>query len=142
MKSLSLKTAAIASSLACLMAFYSAPVIAGEYDWDYRSVAKFKSTKTRTDVRAEYSQAVKDGTLAKDDWDTRYVASSPASTLTREQVRAEYFQAVKDGTLAKDDWDTRFIATNPASTLTREAVQAETQEWLRANRAERHMGSK
>lgn len=142
MKSLSIKTIAIASGLACLTGFYTVPTFAGEYAWDYRSsVPKFQSTKTRAEVRAEYFQAVKEGTLAKPDWDTQYIASTSGSSLTREQVRAEYSQAVKEGTLAKPDWDSSFIASTP-STLTREAVQAETMEWLRAQRADIQMGSK
>lgn len=141
MKSLSLKTITIVSTLACLSNFYTVPAFAGEYDWDYRSVPKFESTKTRAEVRAEYFQAARDGTLARADWDTRYIASTSESTLTREQVRAAYFQSVKDGTLAKDDWDTRFVAST-GSTLTREAVRADTLEWLRANRADTQMGSK
>lgn len=53
---------------------------------------------TRAQVRAEYLQARKDGTLP------RYSeANEPtpitSSGLTRDQVRAEYFQALKDGTL-------------------------------------------
>lgn len=82
---------------------------------------------SREQVRAEYFQAVKDGTLPVINGEIAYAPSSKVkSTTTRAQVQAEYFQAVKDGTLPVINGEIAYVpATKFESSKTRAQVQAE-----------------
>ena len=106
MKASFIKTLALASGFACLTAFAVGPAMAGDKD-----IAQ--PGKTRAEVRAEYLQAVREGTLPNttemDETSYRALTArgSPikegtaiAQTgKTRAEVRAEYLQAVREGTL-------------------------------------------
>jgi hypothetical protein len=89
------------------------------------SFAADSSPLTREQVRAEYVQAVKAGTLPVNG-DIAYVPSTKfESTKTRAEVQAEYFQAVKAGALPANG-DTAYVpSTKFESNQTRAQVQAE-----------------
>ena len=106
MKASLIKTLAVASGFACLTALSVGPAMASDKD-----IAQ--TGKTRAEVRAEYLQAVREGTLPNttemDETSYRAMTAS-GSTLkgekhiaqtgkTRAEVRAEYLQAVREGTL-------------------------------------------
>lgn len=146
MKTLSFKTLAITSGLVSLTAFHGASAVAGE---DPNYTPSYVSTTTREQVRAEYLEAVKDGSLPiynEAISGEPLIAKASPSTFTREQVHAEYLQAVKDDRLAAIEHEGisggYLIGNAPPSTLSREAVYAETIEWLRANQADVQMGGK
>ena len=115
MKASLIKTLALTSGFACLTAFTVGPAMAGDKDMA-------QTGKTRAEVRAEYLQAVREGTLPNTTEmdETSYRAltarghaikdgnalakasesgTSPLTGKTRAEVRAEYLQAVREGTL-------------------------------------------
>ncbi len=90
MKTLSLRTLAIVSGLACLNVYPVAQ--AQSNDWNYPTNVKFDSALSRDEVRTEYFKAAQEGTLTS----PGEVAVSPTiaattftSTLSREDVVAE-----------------------------------------------------
>ena len=91
MKTLSFKTLAVATGLASLSAFYGGSALAGDPDYNYALQSKpFVGTNTREQVRAEYSQAAKDGNLPRvSDYALPITAKAPPSTLTREAMHAD-----------------------------------------------------
>ncbi len=112
----------------------------------------FESTKSREQVREEYFQALKSGSLEAKagrlgiavDADAPGVANI-ASVKTRDQVHEEYLQAMKGERLPKPG-DTEMDAESPAlakaapSNLQRQDVFAETIEWMRTQSADIGMG--
>jgi hypothetical protein len=87
MKSKSFKTLAITAGLVSLSTVFSASAWADEGNWAPEK--PFESTKTVEQVRAEYFQALKDGTLPQTgDTATIYNAIAPSS-LSREAVVAD-----------------------------------------------------
>lgn len=143
MKTLLFKTLAITSGLVSLTAFYGASAVAGE---DPNYTPSYVSTTTREQVRAEYFEAVKDGSLPiynEAISGEPLIAKVSPGTFTREQVRVEYLQAVKDDSPVIEHEGISggyLIANTPSSTLSREAVYADTIEWLRANQPDVQMG--
>ena len=131
MKALFIKTLALASGFACLTAFTVGPAMAGDKD-----IAQ--TGKTRAEVRAEYLQAVREGTLPN----TTEMDESSYRALTARG------HAIKDGkALAKASESGASPAGSslsatapPPSSLTREAVRADTMEWLRLHRGNIDMG--
>jgi hypothetical protein len=100
----------LASSLACMAAF-QLPAVAADNDYPQANIKSQPSTKTRAEVRAEYLQALKEGTLP----------------ITSESDAGPFGSAMS--------------AKAPApSSLTRQAVHADTIEWLRLNRGDVQMG--
>jgi Domain of unknown function (DUF4148) len=85
MKSKSFKTLAITAGLVSLSTIFSASAWADEGNW--KPEKPFESTKTVEQVRAEYFQAQKDGTLPA--VGETYTAITPPSTLTRQAVFAD-----------------------------------------------------
>ena len=103
---------ALAGSLACVAAFQVVPAAASDNDYPpAASKQSQQSTKTRAEVRSEYLQALKEGTLPS----------------TSESDAGPFGSAIS----AK--------APDP-SPLTRQAVRADTLEWLRLNRGDVQMG--
>lgn len=112
----------------------------------------FESIKSRDQVREEYFQALKAGSLEmKDgrlgiqvDADAPGVANF-ASTKSSDQVHEENLQAMKGGGLPKPG-DTEIDADSPAlakaepSNLQRQDVFAETIEWMRIESGDIGMG--
>ena len=86
------KTMAVSLGLASLAVFSVVPAMA-EADYPAPVAHSIESIKTSAEVRAEYQQAVKDGTLRNqsDSGETQMItsAAAPASTLTRDDVRAD-----------------------------------------------------
>ena len=112
MKTLSVRTVAMASGLASLAVLSVVPAMAeGSYDYPAPTAQSIQSTKTRADVRAEYQQAIKDGTLRNNLSDS---GETPLMSFSSARV--------------------------PASTLTREAVRADTVEWQRLHQSDVQMG--
>jgi hypothetical protein len=102
---------ALAGSLACMAAVQVMPAAASDNDYPPASKQSQQSTKTRAEVRAEYLQALKEGTLP----------------ITSESDASPFGSAMS--------------AKAPApSSLTRQAVRADTLEWLRLNRGDVQMG--
>ena len=91
MKTLSFKTLAVATGLASLTAFYGGSVLAGDPDYDYLLQHKpFVGTNTREQVRAEYFQAAKDGSLPLvSDYALPMTAKAPPSNVSREAMHAD-----------------------------------------------------
>ena len=88
MKTLSLRTLAIVSGLACLNIYTLAQAESG--DWNYPPTVKFDSTLSREEVRTEYLQAKKEGRLPTlGEGESSITAATFTSTLTREEVAAE-----------------------------------------------------
>ena len=106
MKASLIKTLTLASGFACLTAFTFSPAMASDKDI-------VQTGKTRAEVRAEYLQAVREGTLpntSEMDEGTYRAMTARGSAIkgdrdiaqsgkTRAEVRAEYLQAVREGTL-------------------------------------------
>ena len=116
MKASLIKTAALASGFACLTALSVGPAVAGDKDMA-------QTGKTRAEVRTEYLQAVKEGTLPH----------------SRDMDERTYRAMIVKGSPIKGDKD--LSATAPTTTpLTREAVRADTLEWLRLHRGDVQMG--
>jgi hypothetical protein len=89
------------------------------------SFAADSTSLTRDQVRAEYYQAVKAGTLPANGDIANVPSSKFESSKTRAEVRAEYYQAVKAGTLPVNG-DTAYLpSTKFESNKTRSQVQAE-----------------
>lgn len=90
MKTSSFKTWAVATGLA-LTAFSGGAALAGDPDYDYALQSKpFMGTNTREQVRAEYAQATKDGTLPQvSDYALPTIAKAPLSSVSREAVYAD-----------------------------------------------------
>ncbi len=112
----------------------------------------FASIKSRDQVREEYFQALKAGSLERKDGrlgiavdaDAPGVANI-ASTKTRDQVQEEYLQAMKGGGLPKPgdtevDSDSPALAKAEPSNLQRQDVFAETIEWMRIQSGDIGMG--
>ena len=111
MKTSLIKSMAMASGLASLAVFSVVPAMA-EAEYPAPVAQSIQNTKTSAEVRAEYQQAVKDGTL-------RNLSESGDTPVIK-------FKS----------------AGAPASTLTRDVVRADTIEWLRLNRGDVEMGSR
>ena len=152
-----IKSLALAGSLACIAAFQAIPAAAQDNSFQDHKLAQLseqsqQGAKTRSQVRSEYLQAVKDGTIPVYHPDSGVgsfarAASSP-STKTRAEVRSEYLQAVKDRTIPvyyPDSGVGSFTLTASSeaaalSSLTRQAVIADTIEWMRLHRGDVQMG--
>ena len=121
MKASFIKTLALTSGFACLTALSAGPAMAGDKD-----IAP--TGKTRAEVRAEYLQALREGTLPN----------------TTEMDETTYRAMTARGHAIKDEKALAQASepgANPAgSSLTREAVRADTLEWLRLHRGDRQMG--
>jgi hypothetical protein len=95
MKTLTLKTLAVASGIVALASFSVLPAYADTpKDESLGAVAKFDSTKSRDEVQQEYFVAMKNGGLvnATDialDADTPALASAAPSNIQRVDVYAE-----------------------------------------------------
>jgi Domain of unknown function (DUF4148) len=95
MKTLTLKTLAVASGIVALASISVLPVYADTpEDESIGAAAKFESTKSRDEVQQEYFQAMKNGGLvhATDialDADTPALADSSPSDVQRDDVYAE-----------------------------------------------------
>jgi Domain of unknown function (DUF4148) len=93
MKTLTLKSFAITSSVVTLTALSVMPVSADTSKVDYSNLSNFESTKSRDQVREEYMQAMKAGTLPRTiktevDADSPTLAKTAPSTLQRQAVTA------------------------------------------------------
>lgn len=112
----------------------------------------FESIKSREQVREEYFQALKAGSLERKDGRLGVAvdADSPgvvniASTKSRDQVREEYLQAMKGDGLPKPgdsevDADSPALAKAAPSNLQRQDVYAETIEWMKIKSGDIGMG--
>lgn len=90
MKTLTLKTLAVASGIVALASFTVLPVYAETPKDEFLGIANFESTKSRDEVQQEYFQAMKDGSLAVAyDADSPVVVGTSTSSLNREDVYAE-----------------------------------------------------
>ncbi len=78
------------------------------------------STKSRAEVRAEFLQAQRAGTLQTHNYAEASAAPAPASMLTRAQVAAEAREAVRLGATDVNDADVR-VATPVQQQLIRAA---------------------
>jgi hypothetical protein len=88
MKSKLFKTLAITAGLVSLSTIFTASAWADEGNWAPEK--PFVSTKTVEQVRAEYFQAQKDGTLPQTaEGASIYTVTAPPSTLSREAVVAD-----------------------------------------------------
>lgn len=112
MKASLIKTMALASGFASLAAFSVVPAMAADSSNAQSSTQTAPKGKTRAEVRAEYLQAVREGSLPN------------TSELDESSYRAVT------------------LTRSPASTLTREAVQADTMDSLQMQRGDVGMGSK
>ena len=117
MKASLIKTLALTSGFACLTAFTVGPAMAGDKD-----IAQ--TGKTRAEVRAEYLQAVREGTLPN----------------TTEMDETSYRALTARGHAIKDGKAMAKASESGASPLTREAVRADTVEWMRLHRGDVQMG--
>lgn len=117
MKALFIKTLALTSGFACLTALSVGPAVAGDKD-----IAQ--TGKTRAEVRAEYLQAVREGTLPN----------------TTEMDDRTYGAMMERGSAKKDGKALAHASESGTSPLTREAVRADTLEWLRLHRGDIQMG--
>ena len=94
MKTLTFKTLAAASGLVALASFSVIPAYADTPKDESIGTTNFESVKSRDQVREEYFQAMKEGTLAKAtdsevDADTPVLAKAVPSNLQRQDVYAE-----------------------------------------------------
>ena len=126
-----IKTLALTSGFACLAALSVGPAMAGDKD-----IAP--GGKTRAEVRAEYLQAVQDGTLPN---------TTELDETTYRAMMARGFSTKRGNATAQapdlgsSPAGTPLSATAPStSPLTREAVRADTIEWLRLHRGDVQMG--
>ena len=134
MKASLIKTMALATGFVSLTALSVVPAMAGDKD----STQSVQTGKTRAEVRAEYFQAVREGTLPN------------ASEMDESSYRAMTARgpAINGGkALAQaSESGTSLVGSSlsatapPTSSLTREAVRADTLEWLRLNRGDMQMG--
>lgn len=112
MKTLTLKTFAVASGLVALAGLSVLPVYADTPKNEYLGIANFESTKSRDEVQQEYFQAMKDGTLAKAtdsevDADSPAIAKSEPSNLQRQDVYAEtleWMRATHSAEVGMGEW--------------------------------------
>ena len=118
MKASFIKTLALASGFACLTAFTVGPAMAGDKDMA-------QTGKTRAEVRAEYLQAVREGTLPN----------------AGEIDDRTYGAMMARGSPIKDGKALAQASESGRSPLTREAVRADTLEWLRLHRGDIQMGA-
>ncbi len=131
MKASLIKSLAFASGLACLTALSVGPAVAGDQNMA-------ETAKTRTEVRAEYLQAMREGTLPNTGEmdESTYRAMSPKGPATRG-IKT-FAQSAESGTsLAGGSLS---ATASPPNSLTREAVRADTREWLRLHRGDVQMG--
>ena len=131
MKASLIKTLALTSGFACLTALSVGPAMAGDKD-----IAQ--TGKTRAEVRAEYFQAVRDGTLPN-------AGEMDESTYRAMTARGPAIKGGKDLAQASESGSSpagsSLSATAPPTGyLTREAVRADTVEWLRLHRGDLQMG--
>lgn len=117
MKASLIKTLALASGFACLTALSVGPAVAGDKD-----IAQ--TGKTRAEVRAEYLQAVREGTLPN----------------TSEMDEGTYRAMTARGPAIKGGKALAKASESGTSPLTREAVRADAVEWLRLHRNDIQMG--
>ena len=96
MKTLSLRSLAIVSGLACLNFF---PVAQAESsDLNFLQQVKFESSLSRNEVRTEYFKAAREGTLpsaGEADASPTIAVSTFTSTLSRDAVVAEAMDWVR-----------------------------------------------
>ena len=91
MKTSSFKTLAVATGLASLTAFQGGSALAEGLDYHLALQHKpFVSATNREQVRADYSQAAKDGTLPSvSDYALPMTVKAPPSAISREAVYAD-----------------------------------------------------
>ena len=94
MKTLTFKTLAAASGLVVFASLSVLPVYADTPEDESMTKLNFESTKSSEQVREEYFQAMKEGSLAKAtdtevDADAPALAKAPSSNLQRQDVYAE-----------------------------------------------------
>lgn len=94
MKTLTLKTIAVASGLVALAGLSVLPVYADTPKDESIGIAKFDSTKSRAEVQQECIQAMKNGGLVKAttiavDADTPALAKASTSNVSRNDVYVE-----------------------------------------------------
>ena len=134
MKASLIKTMALATGFVSLTALSVAPAMAGDKD----STQSVQAGKTRAEVRAEYLQAVKEGTLpntSEMDEGTYRAMTARGPAIKGGKALA---QATESGTSPAGS---SLSAMAPStSSLTREAVRADTLEWLRLHRGDMQMG--
>ena len=131
MKASLIKTLALASGFACLTALSVGPAVAGDKDIE-------QTGKTRAEVRAEYLQAVREGTLPNaGEMDDRTYGAMMARGSAIKSGKS-LAQASESGTSPAGS--SLSATAPPTSSLTREAVRADTREWLRLHRGDVQMG--
>ena len=111
------KSLALVGSLACIAAFQAIPAAAQDNSFQDHKLAQLsdqsqQGAKTRSQVRSEYLQAVKDGTIP-----VYYPDSGVGSFSSAASSEAAAL-----------------------SSLTRQAVIADTIEWMRLHRGDVQMG--
>ena len=94
MKTLTFKTLVAASSLVAMASLSVLPVYADTPEDESMTKLNFESTKSSEQVREEYFQALKEGSLARAtdtevDADSPAIAKSAPSNLQRQDVYAE-----------------------------------------------------
>lgn len=117
MKTLTLKTLAVASGIVALASFSVLPVYADTpEDESLGAAAKFESTKSRDEVQQEYFQAMKNGGLvhATDialDADTPALADASPSDVQRNDVYAETVEwlRTKSDDIGMGEWVSTYI---------------------------------
>lgn len=135
MKASLIKTMALATGFVSLTALSVVPAMAGDKD----STQSVQAGKTRAEVRTEYFQAVREGTLPNtsemDEGTYRALTTAKGPAMKGGKALA---QATESGTSPAGS---SLSATAPStSSLTREAVRADTLEWLRLHRGDIQMG--
>ena len=135
MKASLIKTMALATGFVSLTALSVVPAMAGDKD----STQSVQTGKTRAEVRAEYFQAVREGTLPNtsemDEGTYRTLTTAKGLAIKGGKALA---QASEPGA---SPVGSSLSATAPSTSfLTREAVRADTIEWLRLHRGDMQMG--
>ena len=135
MKASLIKTMALATGFVSLTALSVVSAMAGAED----STQSVQAGKTRAEVRAEYFQAVREGTLANtsemDEGTYRTLTTAKGLAMKGGKALA---QATESGT--NPDGSSLSATAPSTSSLTREAVRADTLEWLRLHRGDIQMG--
>jgi len=135
MKASLIKTMALATGFVSLTALSVVPAMAGDKD----STQSVQAGKTRAEVRAEYFQAVREGTLPNasemDEGIYRALTTAKGPAIKGGKDLA---QASEPG--VRPLGSSLSATAPPPSSLTREAVRADTLEWLRLHRGDIQMG--
>jgi Domain of unknown function (DUF4148) len=96
MKTFTFKTVAAASGVVMLASLTVLPAFADTSKVDYSNLTNFESTKSREQVRQEYFDAMKDGSLAvAPDSDAPVLSKSVPSNIFRQDVVAETIEWLK-----------------------------------------------